>query len=52
MKIKLTTNDGVLIDTIEDVEKYDLDKKTGRTELIDEIKDAIEREQKFCDIYN
>jgi hypothetical protein len=41
MKIYIVLNDGTLLDTIEDVEQYDLSKPMARAALVDEIRRGI-----------
>ena len=42
MKLMITTDDGELIDIIEHVEDFDLDKSVARASLIEDIKEAID----------
>lgn len=42
-KILVATNDGTVIEIIEDVEDYDLSKSMGKAALLSEIEPAIER---------
>lgn len=44
MKIMLVTDDGVLIDSIENIEEYDLNKPIARAEFCDHIRDEIEKQ--------
>jgi hypothetical protein len=43
MRIVVVTDEGTVIDTIEHVEEYDLDKPLARADLLDEIRQAIRR---------
>ena len=42
MKITISDDEGLIIDVIEDIEQYNLDKSIARSSLIDQIKESIE----------
>lgn len=43
MKIQIITDEGILIETIEDAQEYDLSKPVAKAMLCEQIKDALER---------
>ncbi|KKN71221.1 hypothetical protein LCGC14_0422640 [marine sediment metagenome] len=45
MKLLIVTNDNQVIDTIGDIEEYNLDKPIARASLIDDIQDIIKRQE-------
>lgn len=43
VKLLLVDEDGTLLDTIEDVDSYNLDKSMGRAALADEVVEAVQK---------
>jgi len=47
MKLHIVTDDGELIDSIEELEKIDFEKPLVKDFLIDEIREIVERGRKI-----
>ena len=43
MKLIALTNDDVVVDTIEDIDKYDLDKTIAQSVFLDEVREIVKR---------
>jgi hypothetical protein len=49
MQITITTDQGVVVDVIENVEEWNLDKPLARSALMDVIEEIIERGKRMID---
>lgn len=52
MKLLLVDDDGTVLDSIDDLEQYDLSKPLAMADLLTDIKTALRRAKKLKEIEN